>query len=73
MSIRFTRPTLGHLSARQIRVEIYEAMQPSNPPHTPPFVFRHETTYVRKDGKREEKKNTHGEGKTNKEGTELVT
>lgn len=45
MSIRFTQPTLGHLSAQQIRAEIYDLLL------VPPSVFQHEATYVRKDKK----------------------
>ncbi len=49
MSIRFTRPTLGHLSPKQIRAEIYDLLLVA------PSVLQHDATYVGKDKK---KKNT---------------
>lgn len=45
MSIRFTRPTLGHLSPEQIRAEIYDLLLVS------PSVLQHDATYVLKNKK----------------------
>lgn len=47
MSIRFTRPTLGHLSPKQIRAEIYDLLLVA------PSVLQHDATYV---GKHKKKK-----------------
>lgn len=66
MSIQFTRPTLGHLSAQQIRLEIYDAPPPH--PHSRFLLpsFQHEAAYVRKDGKREKKQAPTGREKQTK-------
>lgn len=50
MSIRFTRPTHGHLSPKQIRAEIYDLLLVA------PSVLQHDATYVGKLKRR--KKNT---------------
>lgn len=50
MSIRFTRPTHGHLSPKQIRAEIYDLLLVA------PSVLQHDATYVGKHKKK--KKNT---------------
>lgn len=46
MSIRFTRPTLGHLSPKQIRAEIYDLLLVA------PSVLQHDATYVGKHKKK---------------------
>lgn len=50
MSIRFTRPTLGHLSPKQIRAEIYDLLPLA------PSVLQHDATYVGTRAKKKGKK-----------------
>lgn len=50
MSIRFTQPTHGHLSSKQIRAEIYDLLLVA------PSVLQHDATYVGKHKKRPQEK-----------------
>lgn len=56
MSIRFTRPTHGHLSPKQIRAEIYDLLLVA------PSVLQHDATYVGKHKKKKTRREKKGVG-----------